>query len=54
MFCLLDNDKGIEIDKELVDILISRIELSKYKQVTIYFRFNLNKDIKEQLEVEYE
>lgn len=54
LFCLLDNDKGIEIDKELVDILISRIEISKYKQVTIYFKFNLDKDIKEQLEVEYE
>ena len=54
LFCHLDNDKTIEVDKELVDILISRIELSKYKQVTIYFRFNLNKDIKEQLEVEYE
>ena len=54
LFCHLDNDKGIDIDKELVDTLISRIELSKYKQVTIYFRFNLNKDIKEQLEVEYE
>ena len=54
LFCHLDNDKGIEVDKELVDTLISRIELSKYKQVTIYFRFNLNKDIKEQLEVEYE
>ena len=47
LFCHLDNDKGIEVDKELVDTLISRIELSKYKQVTIYFRFNLNKDIKE-------
>ena len=54
LFYHLDNDKGIEVDKELVDTLISRIELSKYKQVTIYFRFNLNKDIKEQLEVEYE
>ena len=51
LFYHLDNDKGIEVDKELVDTLISRIELSKYKQVTIYFRFNLNKDIKEQLEV---
>ena len=54
LFYHLDNDKGIEVDKELVDTLISRIELSKYKQVTIYFRFNLDKDIKEQLEVEYE
>lgn len=54
LFCHLDNDKSIEVDKELVDTLISRIELSKYKQVTIYFRFNLDKDIKEQLEVEYE
>ena len=54
LFCHLDNDKSIEVDKELVDTLISRIELSKYKQVTIYFRFNLNEDIKEQLEVEYE
>lgn len=54
LFCHLDDDKSMEVDKELVDTLISRIELSKYKQVTIYFRFNLNKDIKEQLEVEYE
>ena len=54
LFCHLDNDKTIEVDKELVDTLISRIEISKYKQVTIYFKFNLNKDIKEQLEVEYE
>ena len=54
LFCHLDDDKSMEVDKELVDTLISHIELSKYKQVTIYFRFNLNKDIKEQLEVEYE
>ena len=54
LFCHLDNDKTIEVDKELVDTLISRIEISKYKQVNIYFKFNLDKDIKEQLEVEYE
>lgn len=54
LFCHLDDDKSMEVDKELVDTLISRIEISKYKQVTIYFKFNIDKDIKEQLEVEYE
>ena len=54
LFCHLDNDKSIEVDKELVDTLISRIELSKYKQVTIYFKFNLDKDMDKELEVENE
>lgn len=53
LFCCLD-DKSIDVDKELVDILISHIEISRYKQVTIYFKFNLDKDMDKQLEVEYE
>ena len=53
LFCCLD-DKSIDVDKELVDILISHIEISKYKQVTIYFKFNLDKDMEKQLEVENE
>lgn len=51
LFCPLDNDKSIDVDKELVDTLISHIEISKYKQVTIYFKFNLDKDMEKQLEV---
>ncbi|HDU0748728.1 TPA: recombinase family protein [Staphylococcus pseudintermedius] len=50
LFCCLD-DKSIDVDKELVDTLISHIEISKYKQVTIYFKFNLDKDMDKQLEV---
>lgn len=50
LFCYLD-DKSIDVDKELVDTLISHIEISKYKQVTIYFKFNLDKDMEKQLEV---
>ncbi|WP_269205949.1 hypothetical protein [Streptococcus equi] len=42
------------MDKELVDTLINRIEISKYKQVTIYFKFSFDKDIEKQLEVEHE
>lgn len=53
LFCCLD-DKSIDVDKELVDTLISHIEISKYKQVTIYFKFSLDKDMKKQLEVENE
>lgn len=53
LFCCLD-DKSIDVDKELVDTLISHIEISKYKQVTIYFKFSLDKDMEKQLEVEYE
>ena len=53
LFCCLD-DKSIEVDKELVDTLISHIEISEYKQVTIYFKFNLDKDMGKQLEVEHE
>lgn len=54
LFCYLDKGNNIEVDKNLVDVLISKIEISKYKKVTIYFKFNLYKDLKEQLEVEYE
>ncbi|WP_330389343.1 recombinase family protein [Peptostreptococcus sp. D1] len=50
LFCCLE-DKSIDVDKELVDTLISHIEISKYKQVTIYFKFNLDKDMEKQLEV---
>ena len=53
LFCCLD-DKSMDVDKELVDALISHIEISKYKQVTIYFKFNLDKDMEKQLEVENE
>ena len=53
LFCYLE-DKSIDVDKELVDTLISYIEISKYKQVTIYFKFNLDKDMEKQLEVENE
>lgn len=53
LFCYLE-DKSIDVNKELVDTLISYIEISKYKQVTIYFKFNLDKDMEKQLEVEYE
>lgn len=53
LFCCLE-DKNIDVDKGLVDTLISRIEISKYKQVTIYFKFNLDKDMEKQLEVENE
>ena len=53
LFCCLD-EKSIDVDKELVDTLISHIEISKYKQVTIYFKFNFDKDIEKQLEVEHE
>lgn len=53
LFCYLD-DKSIDVDKELVDTLISHIEISKYKQVTIYFKFNLDKDMDKELEVENE
>lgn len=53
LFCCLD-DKSIDMDKELVDTLISHIEISKYKQVTIYFKFSLDKDMEKQLEVENE
>lgn len=53
LFCCLDA-KSIEVDKELVDTLISHIEISEYKQVTIYFKFKLDKDIGKQLEVEHE
>ena len=53
LFCCLD-EKSIDVDKELVDILISHMEISRYKQVTIYFKFNLDKDMDKQLEVEYE
>nr|WP_314276579.1 recombinase family protein [uncultured Peptostreptococcus sp.] len=53
LFCCLD-DKSIDVDKELVDTLISHIEISKYKQVTIYFKFSLDKDMEKQLEVENE
>ena len=51
-YCL--EDKSIDVDKELVDTLINHIEISKYKQVTIYFKFNLGKDMDKELEVEYE
>lgn len=54
LFYCLDADKSIEVDKGLVDTLINRIEISHNKKVTINFKFNLDKDIKEQLEVEYE
>lgn len=54
LFCPLDNDKSIDVDKELVDTIISHIEISKYKQVTVYFKFNLDKDMEKQLEVENE
>lgn len=53
LFCCL-GDKSIDVDKELVDTLINHIEISKYKQVTIYFKFNLGKDMDKELEVEYE
>ena len=53
LFCCL-GDKSIDVDKELVDTLINHIEISKYKQVTIYFKFNLGKDMEKQLEVENE
>ncbi|WP_462427445.1 recombinase family protein [Fusobacterium varium] len=53
LFCYLE-DKSIDVNKELVDTLISYIEISKYKQVTIYFKFNLDKDMEKQLEVENE
>lgn len=53
IFCCLD-EKSIDVDKELVDTLISHIEISKYKQVTIYFKFSLDKDMEKQLEVENE
>lgn len=53
LFCCLD-DKSIDVDKELVDTLISHIEISKYKQVTIYFKFNFDKDMDKELEVENE
>ena len=53
LFCCLD-EKSIDVDKELVDTLISHIEISKYKQVTIYFKFSLDKDMEKQLEVENE
>ena len=53
LFCYLE-DKSIDENKELVDTLISYIEISKYKQVTIYFKFNLDKDMEKQLEVENE
>ena len=53
LFCCLDA-KSIEVDKELVDTLISHIEISEYKQVTIYFKFNLDKDMEKQLEIEHE
>lgn len=54
LFCCLDDDKSIEVDKGLVDTLINHIEISHNKKVTINFKFNLDKDIKEKLEVEYE
>lgn len=54
LFCYLDYDESIGVDKEFVDILISHVEVSKYKQVTIYFKFNLEKNMEKQLEVEYE
>ena len=54
LFCCLDYDESIGVDKEFVDTLISHIEVSKYKQVTIYFKFNLEKNMENQLEVEYE
>ena len=54
LFCCLDADKSIEVDKGLVDTLINHIEISHNKKVTINFKFNLDKDIKEKLEVEYE
>ena len=50
LFCCLE-DKSIDVDKELVDTLISRIEIPRYKQVTIYFKFNLDKDMDKELEV---
>lgn len=53
LFCCLDA-KSIEVDKELVDTLISHIEISEYKQVTIYFKFKLDKDVGKRLEVEHE
>ena len=53
-FSIDPEDKSIDVDKELVDTLISHIEISKYKQVTIYFKFNLDKDMEKQLEVENE
>lgn len=53
LFCCL-GDKSIDVDKELVDTLINHIEISKYKQATIYFKFNLGKDMDKELEVEYE
>lgn len=53
LFCYLE-DKSIDVNKELVDTLISYIEISKYKQVTIYFKFNLDKDMEKQLVVENE
>ena len=54
LFYCLDADKSIEVDKGLVDTLINHIEISHNKKVIINFKFNLDKDIKEQLEVEYE
>ena len=54
LFYCLEDYKSIEVDKELVDTLINRIEISKYKQVTIYFKFSFDKDIEKQLEVEHE
>lgn len=54
IFCCLDDDKSIDVDKELVDTIISHIEISKYKQATIYFKFNFDKNMEEQLEVDYE
>ena len=54
LFYCLDADKSIEVDKGLVDTLINHIEISHNKKVTINFKFNLDKDIKEKLEVEYE
>lgn len=54
LFYCLENGNNIEVDKELVDTLIHHIELSKHKQVTIYFKFNLDKNMEKALEVEYE
>ncbi len=51
LFCCLDYDESIGVDKEFVDTLISHIEVSKYKQVTIYFKFNLEKNMEKQMEV---
>lgn len=47
LFCCLDADKSIEVDKGLVDTLINHIEISHNKKVTINFKFNLDKDIRE-------